>query len=98
MSITFVKFYADWCNPCKAMIPVMESLKSQYKEEVIFVDVNIDDNPQIKVEYNIQGIPAYMIIKDAVVVDRKAGSKTATELKEWIDGFLGTVQPDLLPE
>jgi thioredoxin-like negative regulator of GroEL len=80
------------------MIPIIDSLKDFYKEEVLFTEVDIDDNPQLKVEYNIQGIPAYMIIKDAVVVDRKAGTKTAAELKEWISGFLGAVQPDLLPE
>ena len=87
--LTVIKFYADWCGPCKAMMPTMNQIKEDYKNKVIFTDVNIDDNPQLRVEHGIRSIPAFVILKDELEVSRKIGSATLSELKEFIDEYRG---------
>ena len=95
--ITLVKFFAEWCGPCKVMSTVLEPIKEEYKDKVIFTDVDIDNNPELRAQYVINSVPTFIIIKDAAVVDRKVGSMTATAIQEWLDEF-GDIQPEVLPE
>jgi len=83
--LTLMKFYADWCGPCKAMQPTMDQLKESYKDEVIFVDVNIEDNPQTRAEFFVRTIPTFVLVKDRKEIARKQGSATVYEMSDWID-------------
>lgn len=83
--LTLLKFYADWCGPCKAMIPTMDKLKEEFSDDVIFSDVNIDDNPQVRAQYGIRSIPAFVLVKDGQEIDRKVGSATYGDLETWLE-------------
>ena len=87
--ITLLKFYADWCGPCKAMTPTMDRIKEEYKDEVVFSDINIDDNPQTRLDYGIRSIPAFVLLKDREELSRQTGSQTVSQLAEWLDDELG---------
>ena len=95
--ITLVKFKAEWCGPCKAMTKVMEPILEEYKNRIIFTDVDVDDNPDLRAQYVVNSIPTFIIIKDAVVVDRRNGSMTASAMRAWLDGF-GNLQSEIFPE
>ena len=82
---TLIKFYADWCKPCQAMIPTMDKIKEEFKDELKFVDLNIEDNPNERAKYNIRSIPAFVIIEDGVEVARHTGSMSYSELEAWLD-------------
>jgi thioredoxin len=84
--LTVIKFFADWCGPCKAMQPTWEKLQEELKDEVIFSSIDIDANSQIRAEYGIRSIPTFVLIEDGEEVDRKNGSMTYTEMKEWLEG------------
>ena len=45
--VTFVDFYADWCTPCRMMMPVVEALSEEYASKVKFLKVNVDENQEI---------------------------------------------------
>lgn len=90
--ITFIKFYAQWCAPCKAMTPIIDALKEEYRDRVIFVDVDIDENPAYRKDMHVQSVPTFIAAKDGTVIDRRVGSATSAEIKEFIDGILGTIQ------
>ena len=62
----FVDFYATWCMPCKAMSPVIEEIAKEYKE-VKFVKVDVDENEEIALEYNVMSIPTMIIMKNGKV-------------------------------
>ncbi|RZK43642.1 MAG: thioredoxin [Hymenobacter sp.] len=82
---TLIKFHASWCKPCQNMVPTMDKIKEEFDGELKFVDIDIDDNPQTRLDYNIRSIPAFVLVEDGAEIDRKIGSLTYSELEEWLD-------------
>lgn len=79
-----VDFYADWCGPCKMLAPVLEQLERD-NDDVTFVKVNIEENPEIAEEYEVQSIPNVGFFKGGALVDRSVGFVSAEQLQEFID-------------
>lgn len=79
-----IKFYADWCGPCRMYSKVWDKVKEELKEEVEFVDVNIEkDQTGLAAQYRVQSIPFTVIIKDGEEVS-KTGLLKQDQLKELI--------------
>lgn len=79
----FVDFYATWCMPCKAMSPVIEEVAKEYKE-VKFVKVDVDENEEIALEYNVMSIPTMIIMKNGKVTKNFVGvTKKEDIIKEF---------------
>ena len=79
----FVDFYATWCMPCKAMSPVIEEIAKEYKE-VKFVKVDVDENEEIALEYNVMSIPTMIIMKNGKVTKNFVGvTKKEDIIKEF---------------
>jgi thioredoxin len=57
-----IDFYADWCKPCKRLGPIMDELAVEYKDQVNFYKVNIDNSKNVSTYFNIDGIPAVFLI------------------------------------
>ena len=73
-----LKFYADWCSPCKTMTQVIESVKN--KINVPVEEINIDSNESLTKEYSIRGIPALIILDDSgTEIKRRVGLMSAEE-------------------
>jgi len=70
-------------------MPTMDQLKIDLEDEIKFTDVDIDNNPQLRADYHIRSIPAFVLIKDKQEVARKTGSAGLGELKEWLDESRG---------
>ncbi len=86
--IELLDFYADWCGPCKVMSPLFEELKPIYEGKVIFKKVNVEEETQFAGQYNISGIPTFVILKDGKEVARRSGAMPKEMLKSWIDSNL----------
>ncbi len=76
-----VDFYADWCGPCKQMPPILKDIKSELKDSVRIIKVNVDKNPMIATEYQIRSIPTVIIFKKGEVQWKGVGIHQAPELK-----------------
>ncbi len=70
---TLVDFWAEWCGPCKSMHPVFESLSKNYPN-VKFARVNVDNNQNISMRFNVQSIPTFIMFKAGLVVDQMMGA------------------------
>lgn len=79
-----IDFFADWCGPCKALMPIVEELASE-KVDVKFVKVNVDKSPAIAQKYNIRGVPTIMIAIDGEIEGTKVGLITKSNLLTFID-------------
>ena len=70
--IEVIKFYADWCGPCKVYAKVFDKVSEQLKDQAKFVNINIEkDDTGLTKEYDIQSIPTTVIIKDGKTQVRK---------------------------
>lgn len=78
-----IDFWAEWCMPCKRLLPIMEAVSEQNKN-IKFVKINVDDNPDLASTYNIRTIPTLILIKNGEIVEIKNGGAPAVELNEWI--------------
>ncbi len=67
-----VDFYADWCGPCKMQSPIVDALAEEM-EGVKFCKLNIDDDPQLAMEFGVMSIPTIMILKDGEITYKQPG-------------------------
>ena len=70
-----VDFWAEWCGPCRAIGPVIDSLAKEYDGKINVGKVNVDVNPNISMNYGITSIPAILFFKNGQVVDKLVGAQ-----------------------
>lgn len=75
-----VDFYADWCGPCNAMAPVIEELATELDGKAKVGKINVDENSDIAVEYNVMSIPTLIIFKNGKEEKRLVGLRDKEEL------------------
>ena len=83
-----VDFYADWCGPCKMMMPVVEKLAEKYDGKVKVGKVNSDENQDLAAKYGIMSIPSFLIFKKGTVVETLTGAMPAEVLASTLDSVL----------
>lgn len=68
-----VDFWATWCGPCKMAEPVLEELSEGYKEKVLIMKLNVDENPVMSQKYGVMSIPTTVLFKEGKEVGRQVG-------------------------
>ncbi len=69
-----VDFWAEWCGPCRMIGPVVEELAHEYEGKAVIGKVNVDENPDIAMNYGVRNIPTLLIFKGGEVVDKIVGA------------------------
>lgn len=80
----FVDFWADWCQPCKMLLPVMTKLVNEFKGAFIIVKVNTDQHQSIAAQFNVRSLPTVKIFKQGRVVDEFMGALPESEIRPFI--------------
>ncbi len=75
-----VDFYADWCGPCQMMGPIIEELATELEGKAKVGKINVDENPDIAVEYNVMSIPTLIIFKKGKEEKRLVGIRDKEEI------------------
>ena len=81
-------FWAPWCGPCKAMLPIFEELDTEYAGKVSFAKMNVDDNPEIPGQFGVMSIPTFLLFKDGHPVQTMVGARSKEDMKAWIDSAI----------
>ncbi|MGC9375767.1 MAG: thioredoxin [Bacteroidales bacterium] len=79
-----VDFYADWCQPCKMVSPILSEVKKSMGEKVRIIKIDVDKNPSIASKYNIRGVPTLMLFKNGQLRFKQAGVIPAEQIKNLI--------------
>lgn len=77
--LILVDFYADWCGPCKAMMPILEEL-----ENIQILKINVDLFPDLASSYGIMSIPTLILFKNGKELDKKVGLINKSNLEKWL--------------
>ena len=80
-----IDFYADWCGPCKMMSPIVEEVAESLFGKVNVVKINVDEETELAIKYDVSSIPTFVLIKDGQVVTSIVGMRDKEELKDMIN-------------
>jgi thioredoxin 1 len=79
-----IDFWATWCGPCKAMMPVLEELKSELGDSVRILKIDVDKNTDLAVRLKVMGVPTFMLYRNGEKRWSDAGVMTKETLKKAI--------------
>jgi len=68
-----VDFTAVWCGPCKMLDPLVKQLADEWSGKVKVVKLDVDDNPQVTMDYQIMGVPTLILFKNGKPIERLSG-------------------------
>lgn len=85
-----IDFFATWCGPCRQMKPAFEAAAKEYEGKVLFLSIDVDENPELAQRFNISAVPT-LVFADAKgkELNRQTGLMTAEELDKEIKALLG---------
>jgi thioredoxin 1 len=85
-----VDFWAEWCGPCKMIAPMLEEIAVEQADKLTVAKLNVDDNPQIALRFEVMSIPTIIVFKDGEPVSRLVGARPKSRLLSDLAGVLAT--------
>ena len=83
-----VDFWAEWCGPCRAVSPILDQIATEHSEKIDVVKLNVDDNPETAMKYQITSIPTMKVFRGGEVVKTVIGAKPKPALEADLQEFL----------
>ncbi len=80
-----VDFWADWCQPCKTLMPILSKLADEYRGAFILVKVNTDQNQALASQLGVRSLPTVKLFKDGKVVDEFMGAIPEADVRKFIN-------------
>lgn len=87
-NVTLIDLWAPWCGPCKAMNPIVNALADTYAGRAVIGKLNVDDNPETPMLYNVRGIPTFLLFKNGELKAKLVGLQSHDELQKQIEAAL----------
>lgn len=75
-----VDFWATWCGPCKMIAPIVKEIADEYDGKILVGKVNVDEEPDLKMQYNVSSIPTLMVFKNGQLVNKAVGYREKDEI------------------
>ncbi|NLV55949.1 MAG: thioredoxin [Acidimicrobiales bacterium] len=83
-----VDFWAEWCGPCKAIAPILEEIADERGEKLRIAKLNVDENPDIAMRFDVMSIPTLILFKEGTAEARLVGAKGKGQLLSELDPHL----------
>lgn len=83
-----IDFYADWCGPCRMIMPYIAELAETYSDRAVIARCNVDDSPEIAGRYGVRNIPTVLFIKDGQVVNKMVGATPKSQFEDALKAIL----------
>ena len=75
-----VDFWATWCGPCKMIAPIVKEIADEYNGKILVGKVNVDEEPDLTMQYNVSSIPTLMVFKNGQLVNKAVGYREKDEI------------------
>lgn len=79
-----IDFWAEWCGPCRAIAPVVDEIASEFAGKLTVGKLDVDENPEIAMQYGVMGIPTLGLFHGGRMVDRLVGFPGPGGVKAWV--------------
>ena len=79
-----VDFWAEWCEPCKRMDPLLKDLAAELSGKLVIAKVNVEANPAIANQYRVRGLPTFMMFKNGQVHSTQIGAISKSQLAQFV--------------
>ena len=76
-----IDFWASWCGPCRMMSPVVDQIAEEMQDTVKVCKINIDEEENLAVKYNVMSIPTFIVFKEGKEAGRSVGVQDKEEIK-----------------
>ena len=83
-----VDFWADWCEPCKVLMPLLEKIATEYNGAFLLAKVNADEQQNIAQQFGVRSLPTVMVIQNGQPVDGFAGAQPEPQIREMLAKYL----------
>ncbi len=83
-----VDFWADWCEPCKVLMPILEKIATEYQGAFLLAKVNADEQQMITQQFGVRSLPTVMVVQDGQPVDGFAGAQPEAQVRQMLAKYL----------
>jgi putative thioredoxin len=83
-----VDFWADWCEPCKVLMPLLEKIANEYKGAFLLAKVNADEQQMITQQFGVRSLPTVMVMQNGQPVDGFAGAQPEAQVRQMLEKYL----------
>jgi thioredoxin 1 len=83
-----IDFYAEWCGPCKAMMPELDRFANDHSSAIKVVKINIDQYLQDALEFEVRGVPTLVLLKDGKELWRNSGTLNYAQMVDAINKYI----------
>ena len=88
-----VDFYADWCGPCRMLVPTLERLSTEFAGRAKIVKVNVDEESALASQFQVSSIPTLIVVADGKLVGRTSGLVPEATLRSALSHLAGPTSP-----
>jgi putative thioredoxin len=88
-------FWADWCQPCKTLAPLLEKLVKEYQGRFILAKVNTDEQPRLAQQLGVRSLPTLKLVVQGQLADELTGVQPESELRKFLEPHVGPAQPQV---
>lgn len=82
-----IDFFATWCNPCRMLTPRLESVIAEKQGKILLAKVDIDENTDLALDYEVGSVPVLIAMKDGKVLERVVGLQDTDKLRQFVDKY-----------
>jgi len=80
-----VDFWADWCGPCRMVLPILDQLADEFDGRALIAKVNVDESPELARQFDVMTIPTIIAFKNGEIIETSVGAIPKSGLEEMIE-------------
>jgi len=86
--LVLVDFFATWCEPCSKLGPVLEKIAEDFKDKIVLLKANVEENQFQAQKFGVDRIPAVVLLKDKKVINGFVGFMSEESIKNWLKNII----------